>query len=331
MSEVAPSRVVVMTGGSSGIGLCTAQLFAARGWRVGLIARGQPGLEAAAARITEAGGVVATAQADVADAEQLERATEAIEEALGPVEIWVNDAGASFYAAFADMSEEEFHRVVHTTFLGAVNGTRIALRHMQPRGRGAIIQVGSLAAYQAMPLQSAYSASKFALRGFTDAVRVELIHARSPIHLGIVHPPSVNTPFFSHAGARMQGEPRPVPPVYQPEIVADAIWLAATARRREVKITGITAQLAWLQKLLPGLAERLVAWAAFAGQQTADIEVMRVRDPALLQAARRPAQVHGPFGREAFDTSLQMWAERHRLAVGVGIAVAAALLLPRVR
>jgi NAD(P)-dependent dehydrogenase (short-subunit alcohol dehydrogenase family) len=325
------SRHVVITGGSSGIGLCTARLFAARGWRVGLIARGQPGLEAAAARIRESGGSVATAQADVADAEALDKAAGALEESLGPIELWVNNAGAGFYAAFTDMTDDEFHRVLHTTFLGAVNGTRIALRRMQPRGRGAIIQVGSVAAYRAAPLQSAYSAAKFALRGFTDAIRAELIHARSPVHVGIVHPPSVNTPFFSHAGARMQGEPRPLPPVYQPEIIADAIWLAATEHRREIRITGATQQLAWLQRVAPALSDRLVAWGGHAGQRTTDAEVTQARDPALFQPARRPGPVHGPFGREAFSTSMQMWGERHRLAVGVGLAVVATLLLPRRR
>ncbi|CAH2600653.1 SDR family oxidoreductase [Rhodovastum atsumiense] len=329
MSELVPSRVAVITGASSGIGLCTARLFATRGWRVGLIARGAEGLAEAAAQIRAAGGDVATAEADVADSAALDRATTTIEAALGPVTLWINNAGASFYGRFLDITEEEFHRVLHTTLLGTVNGTRIALQRMSPRQHGTIINVGSAVAYRGTPLQAPYSAAKFGVRGFTEAIRSELIHDRSPIHLGIVHPPSVNTPFFSHAGARMAGEPRPLPPVYQPEIIADAIWLAATERRREIRITGSTLQLSWLDKLAPGLADRLMAVIGFPAQRTTNEEVQRLRDPALFHPPTTSALVHGPFGREAFASSAQMWGEHHRLAVAVGLAVFATLLVPR--
>ncbi len=325
------SRVVVITGGSSGIGLCTARLFAERGWRVGLIARGAEGLAAAVGRIRTGPGTAAYAIADVADPQALEDAAAKLEQELGPITVWINNAGVSVYGGVLDVSEEEFRRVLDVTLLGTMHGTCSALRRMLPRRQGTIVNIASLAGFRGIPLQSAYSAAKFGVRGFTEAVRAELIHDRARVHVAMVHPPSTNTPFFSHAGSRLRGAPRPLPPVYQPELVAEAIWLAVSDRRREVMVTGTTGQIAMLNKLLPGVMDRVVGWAGYRTQRTASAEVALRRDPALFDAARQVSAVHGPFGREAIATSVQMLGERHRWAIGLGLAALALALRPRRR
>jgi short-subunit dehydrogenase len=327
MSEAAGSRVVAITGASSGIGRCTARLFAERGWRVGLIARGLPGLETVREEIRAMGGEAHAATADVADHEALDRAAEEIEAALGPIEVWVNNAGAGFYAPFQDITEEEFRRVTDVTYLGVVHGTRAALRRMKPRGRGAIVNIGSLVAFRASPLLSAYSAAKFAVRGFTEAVRAELIHDASPVHITIVHPPAVNTPFFSHAGSRMPGAPRPPPPVYQPEIITDAIYLAATSRRREIKVSGATVQTSLLTRVAPNFTDLIFGKIGYGAQQTREPEVERRRDESLFQPPKQPSPVHGPFGQDAFEHSAQMWLSRNRWTAGLGAALGGLMLL----
>ncbi len=331
-----PSRVVVITGGSSGIGRCTATLFARRGWRVGLIARGEPGLLAAAADIREQGGHVATASADVADADALQAAGDHLARELGPADVWINVAGTSFFSKFTDMTEAEFRRVMDVTFMGAVHGTRTALAAMTPRKRGSVVNVASALGYRSVPLQSAYCAAKFALRGFTEAVRSELMHDHSPIHIGIVHPPAVNTPFFSHAGMRMTGShaghsPAPPPPVYAPEVVADAIWLLVSERRRELRISGTTAQMAFLNRLLPGVLDQLAARLGVITQMTSRPEVAALRDPSLFEPPRLPSPVAGPFGRMARTRSTQMWAQRNRLPIGLAAAGLLYALRPRRR
>ena len=325
------ARVVVITGGSSGIGLCTARLFAARGWRVGLIARGAEGLAAAVGRIRTGPGSAAYALADVADPDALDEAAGQLARELGPIAVWINNAGVSVFGPLLDVPDAEFRRVLDVTLLGTVNGTRTALRHMLPRRQGVIVNVASLLAFRGAPLQSAYSAAKYAVRGFTEAVRAELIHDRAGVHMAMVHPPSTNTPFFSHAGSHMAGAPRPPPPVYQPELTAEAIWLAVAERRREVKVTGTTTQLALLSGVLPGVMDRVAAWIGYPAQRTSNAEVVQRRDPALFDAARQVSTVHGPFGREAFSTSTRMWAERNRWAVGLGLAALLLATRPRRR
>ncbi len=325
-----PSRVVIITGGSSGIGLCTALLFARRGWRVGLIARSEAGLTAAAQRIRDAGGRVATASADVTDSTALAAAAARIESELGPMEVWVNNAGIGMIARFTDTEERDFHRVLHVTFLGQVNGTRVALASMIPRDRGAVIGICSAVGYRAVPMMSAYSAAKWAVRGFYEAVRSELMHDRIHVHLGLVHPPAVNTPFFSHApahlGAGHEGDsPRPPPPVYEPELIAEAVWLAVSEQRRDVKVSGSTEQFAVMNALMPGVLDRLTALVGFVAQRTSRRDVAQLRKPALHEG-HGEGVIHGPFTREARSSSGQMWLQRNRLAVGLaGLALAIAM------
>ncbi len=328
MADSISSRVVVITGGSSGIGLSAAQLFARKGWQVGLIARGPKALQAAATQLTEAGGVVATAIADVADLAALRQAASSLAAELGPIDVWVNNAGVSVFSPFVDMSDDEFRRVTDVVYGGAVNGSRVALEHMRPRDAGTIVNVCSAIGLRGIAMQTAYSGAKYAMRGFSEALRAELVHARSRVWLGVVYPPSVNTPFYSHAVSRLDGLPRPPPPIYQPELVADAILFAATHRRRDVLVGGQTVQTGLLNALAPGLADRLVGLAApFAqtSRRTLRNEGMAAaRDENLFTPSTRAPGSHGPFDAESLSSSAQLWATKHRGRVAAGVAAGAA-------
>ncbi|HWX48763.1 MAG TPA: SDR family oxidoreductase [Roseomonas sp.] len=303
--------VIAITGGSSGIGRCTAALFAQKGWDVGLIARSEAGLEAALGDVRRAGGAGCTASADVADAEALERAASEVEEKLGPIQVWVNCAGVSAYGRFMDLSEEEYRRVTEVTYLGVVHGTRTALRRMLPRDRGTIINVGSAVAMRAVPLQSAYSAAKYAVAGFTEAVRAELLHDNSHVRLGIVHPPSTNTPFFNHAASHLkEGVPRPPPPVYEPEIVAAAIHLAVTSNRREVKVGGQTVAFGLANTVMPGVLDWALGRFGPGMQVSYMPQAQAQREDTLFRPSATPSPVHGAFGQEALRHSAQMALNR---------------------
>ncbi len=327
MAQTTRPGVVAITGGSSGIGRAAASLFARRGWRVAIIARGAPGLEAARTAIaadSSAGRVIAVA-ADVSDAAALRDAAVAVVAQLGPIDVWVNNAAVGVFAPFTAMSDAEFRRVTDVDYLGTVNGTRVALQHMRPRGRGVVINVGSALAYRGVPLQSAYCAAKFAIRGFTEAVRAELIGENSGVRLTMVHPPSVNTPFYSHATSHAAGLPRPPPPIYQPEIIADAIHFAATHRRRDVLVGGQTVQTALLSSLAPGLMDFLAGKIAPLAQTSHNPAIAAAHDPNLFTPTTRVSPVHGAFDAESLSTSAQFWATKRRNAIGPGIGVMALL------
>ena len=332
MSEDA--RVVAITGASSGIGRAAAEYFAAKGWRVGLIARSEPNLDLCRKAVIEAGGTASVAVADVADSAQLMAAADHIEAELGPIDVWVNNAGVSVYGKFLDITEEEFHRVTHVNYLGIVNGTRIALGRMKPRDHGTIIQVLSAISYRGVPLQSPYSGSKYAARGFTEAVRAELEEEGSKVHLTMVHPPAVNTPFYNHAASHMPKPVRPPPPVYQPEIIADAIYLAATTRRREVKVTASTVAFSIGNKFAPGLLDFLGGKFGVLAQQSDQGGAVAVRDPNLNEAGKAASATHGPFDNQSLSTSAQMWVNKNPGAAGIGLGlglIALALLAGRPR
>ncbi len=326
MPNHSSSRLAVITGGSSGIGRSAARVFVEKGWRVALIARGAVALEDARADLAGRGGTVAVFQADVADSAALRAAAAEVASTMGPIDVWVNNAGVSVFAKFADMTEEEFRRVNDVTYMGCVNGTRIALEHMRPRDAGTIVNVCSAIGFRGVPLQSAYSGAKWAMRGFAEAIRAELINDRSRIHLGMVYPPSVNTPFYSHAVARIDGLPRPPPPIYQPEIVGDAIYLAATTRRRDVLVGGQTVQIALLNGAAPRLADLLVGAFAPKAQKSSNQGVAETRDLNLFTPSERAAPEHGPFDAEALSSSAQFWASKHRGSLGAGLAVGALLV-----
>lgn len=318
-------RVVVITGASSGIGRCTAALFARQGWDVGLIARGAEGLCSLQSELA-AHGTHAAAAADVADAAALEQATAALERELGPIDVWVNCAGNGVYGAFLDVPEDEFRRVTDVTYMGTVNGTRVALRRMVPRGRGVVVNVCSAMVFGSLPALSSYAGAKAAIRAFSDSVRHELEEARSPVRLTVIFPPAVNTPFFSHAPSYMPLPPRPAKPVYQPDIVADAILLAATTPRREIEVSGITVVFALASRLLPGTVRWAIGRLGAERQTTGDPEVQRLHAPTLHAPSGLSSCVYGPFGRGSRAFSTQMWLNRRR-GVVAGVAAAAVGLL----
>ncbi len=325
-------RVVVITGASSGIGHSTAIRFARDGWRVGLIARGADTLDQARRDVIEAGGTACVAVADVTDSAALEAAAVAIEQALGPIDVWINNAGVGVYGFFMDIPEDEFRTLTDTNYMGTVNGTRVALRRMTARNQGTIVQVASTISYRAVPLQSPYSGSKYAIRGFTEAVRTELIHQGSGVHLTMVHPPAVNTPFYNHAVSHMPKPVRPPPPVYQPEIVADAILFAATHRRREVKVGEATIAFAVGNKFVPELMDWIAGKTGVGLQQSSakPDSPIAMRDPNLRRAGRMGG-AHGPFDKESLPVSPQMLLNKSMspLALGLGLVALAVLARPR--
>ena len=326
MTDAIARRVVVVTGGSSGIGRSTARLFARRGWRVGLVARSEDGLQAAQRDLAAGGATVAVAAADVTDSDALRRAALALAGKLGPIDAWINNAGIGVFARFVDMPEAEFRRVTEVNYLGVVNGTRVALEHMRPRDAGAIVNICSAIGLRGVPLQSAYSGAKYAMRGFAEALRAELAHERSPVHLTTVYPPSVNTPFYNHAVSHARGAPRPPPPVYQPEVVADAIYFAATHRRRDVLVGGQTVQVRLLNVLAPGLAERLLALFGPMTQTSSKRAVAEARDENVFNPMQQAAGEHGAFDSESLSSSVQLWATKNRMAVAMGLATTAIAL-----
>ncbi len=328
MTETYARKVVAITGAGSGIGLAAALHYASKGWLVGLIGRGEEALTDALRQIEATGGVAHIALADVADEKALEEAAVTIEAALGPIEVWINNAGIGFYGAFVDVPAEAFRRVIDVNLHGTVNGTRVALARMRPRNRGTIIQILSAISYRGVPLQSAYSTTKYGLRGFTEALRAELIHERSAVHVTMVHPPSVNTPFYSHAGSVLKDRsPRPPPPVYQPEIIGEAIYLAGTVKRREWRVTGETVAFSIVNKIVPGLLDVASGVVGIRVQQTSRPDVADRRDPSIFTASTKASGTHGPFDGESLNSSVQWWISKSPAPIRVGLGLLAIGLL----
>ena len=299
-------QVVLITGGSSGIGRCTAQLFAREGWRVGLIARGAAGLAEAVRDVRARGAEAASAVADVTDTAAVLAAATQLVQALGPVDVWINCAGNGVYGRFVEVPEAEFRQVTETTYLGTVNGTRVALGLMTPRRQGTIVNVCSAIAFHGLPLLTSYAGAKAAVRCFGQSLRAELAIAHSGIRVSTVFPPAVNTPFFSHAVSHMGWPARPAPPVYQPELVARGIHLAAVTGRPEVVVSGIAVAFNLASRVSPPA----IAWAmrrlGFEGQLTRDPEASRCEAPTLFAPSEAASAVHGPFGRRARRWSVQV-------------------------
>lgn len=317
------SRVVVVTGASGGVGRATARAFAERGDAVSLLARGEAGLEGAARDVEVAGGSALSIAVDVADADAVEAAADRVEEELGPIDVWVNNAMATVFAPVHEVEADEYRRATEVTYLGGVWGTMAALRRMRPRNAGAIVQVGSALAYRAIPLQAPYCGAKHALRGFTDSLRTELIHDGSDVRLTMVHLPALNTPQFSWGRAKMPNHPRPVPPIYQPEVAARAIVWASERDRREVWVGWPVYKTILGNKLAPGFADRYLAENGYEAQQT-DEPVDPDREDNLFDPADDETDhgAHGAFDEVARQWSPMLQATTHR---GWGLAGAAAL------
>ena len=317
-------RTVVICGASAGVGRATAHAFAGAGYQLALIARGEQGLAETCAELQAGGARVMTIAADVADAAAIDVAAERIEAELGPIDVWVNSAMATVFGPISSLSAEEIRRVTEVTYLGFVHGTLAALRHMRPRNRGTIVQVGSALAYRAIPLQSAYCAAKFAVRGFTDSLRCELLHDHSAVRVSMVQLPAHNTPQFDWSRNKMGRRPQPVPPIHTPEVAARAILRAAEEAPRELWLGGASFKAILGNMLMPGLLDRLLARQAWDGQMTT------TEDPAdrpdnLFEPVEGLHRTSGRFSDQARDRALGLSATSARQLVAAGAASIALL------
>lgn len=319
-------RTVVITGGSAGLGRATAIAFAKRGARVAILARDTARLSEAEHEIAQYGGRTMALTVDVADADAVEAAAELIEAELGEIEVWVNSAMTTVFAPIEEISPAEFKRVTEVTYLGFVYGTMAALKRMRRRGRGTIVQVGSALAYRSIPLQSAYCGAKHAIRGFTDSLRSELIHERSRIHLTMVQMPALNTPQFDWCLSRMPRRSQPVPPIFQPEVGAEAIVWSATHRRRELYVGYPALKAIVGTQLFPGLGDLLAARQAWSGQMTKEPQPA---DSAanLFKPVRGEQATHGRFDNRSRAFSAELWLATHRSwLLTASLAMAGAVL-----
>jgi NAD(P)-dependent dehydrogenase (short-subunit alcohol dehydrogenase family) len=325
------TQVVVVTGASGGIGRAVVRAFARRGAKIGLIARGETGLQAAAEEVRDAGGEPLVLPLDVADSDAVHQAAADVEERLGPIDVWVNVAFSSVFAPLHEITPAEFKRTTEVSYLGYVYGTMAALRCMKPRDRGTIVQVGSALAYRGIPLQSAYCGAKHAIQGFNESLRVELLHDRSNVHTTMVQMPAVNTPQFSWVRSKLPRQAQPVPPIFEPEVAARAVlWAADHPERREYWVGGTTVGTLVANAFAPGLLDRYLAKTGYSSQQTSE-----PRDPDQPANLWKPADgprghdfgAHGEFDDRATSRSWQLWASQHHggLAAGLaGVAVAGA-------
>jgi NAD(P)-dependent dehydrogenase (short-subunit alcohol dehydrogenase family) len=318
-------EVVVITGASAGVGRATVREFAKRGAHIGLLARGVDGLEQARREVEEAGGRALVLPTDVADAAAVEAAAAKVEAELGPIDVWVNNAMVSVFSPVREMTPEEFKRVTEVTYLGVVYGTLAALKRMTARDRGVIVQVGSALAYRGIPLQAAYCAAKHAIQGFVDSLRCELLHDHSNVRVTMVQMPALNTPQFRWVKSRLPHKAQPVPPIYQPEVAAEAIYYAAHHDRREMYVGWPTLEAIVGNKIAPGFADHYLAKRGYESQQTDE-----PRDPNqpdnLWQPVAGDHGAHGVFDDRASSRCLQLWADTHRgwlMLAGLGMAGAA--------
>jgi NAD(P)-dependent dehydrogenase (short-subunit alcohol dehydrogenase family) len=329
-------EVVVITGASGGIGRATARLYGARGAKVALLARGEEGLDGAAKDVEAAGGQALPIPTDIADFDEVDGAAGHVEDALGPIDVWINDAFTSVFAPFTEIAPEEYARVTEVSYLGFVYGTRAALERMLRRNHGAIVQVGSALAYRGIPLQTAYCGAKHAIQGFTEALRCELLHDRSGVHVTMVQMPAVNTPQFDWVLSRLPHRAQPVPPIYQPEIAARAIAYAADhPRRREYWVGASTVGTLLANAVAPGLLDRYLARTGYSAQQTSE-----PRDADAPSNLWRPVDgpggqdfgAHGDFDTRSVRRSPQEWASQHHGLLGtVAAGAVGAAALVRVR
>ena len=330
MNKSSAPEVVVITGASAGVGRAAVREFARRGAHIGLIARGRDGLEGARREVEAAGGRALVLPVDVSDAAAVDHAAGEVERELGPIDIWINNAMVSVFSPIKEMEPEDYRRVTEVTYLGVVHGTLAALKRMRPRDRGTIVQIGSALAYRSIPLQSAYCAAKSAERGFTDSLRCELIHERSKVHVTMVQMPALNTPQFDWTKSRLPRKAQPVPPIFQPEVAARAIYWAAHHRRRELFVGWPTCQAIYGTRIAPGLLDYYLGRTGYDGQQTEEAaDPNRPND--LYDPVAGDHGAHGRFDRRATGWSAQLWLSQNRgaLAFAAAALTAACVYLAR--
>src|SRR5438270_6844926 len=316
------AKVVVITGASAGVGRALARRFARDGAAVALLARGPDGLEATRKDVQQLGGRALAISVDVADAEKIEAAAEQIEREIGPIDIWINNAMTSVFSPVEEMTAEEFRRVTEVTYLGCVHGTLAALKRIRARDRGVIVQVGSALAYRGIPLQSAYCAAKHAMQGFTESLRCELLRDKSNVRLTMVQLPALNTPQFGWVKSRLPRKAQPVPPIFQPEVAADAIHFAAHHPRREFFVAWPSWKAIVANKFIPGLIDRLLARTGYDSQQYDGPEDQH-RPDNLFEPVPGDHGAHGDFDSRAKSSSAQWWInQRLRVIALVIVALA---------
>jgi NAD(P)-dependent dehydrogenase (short-subunit alcohol dehydrogenase family) len=319
------SEVVVITGASGGIGRAAARRFGADGARVALLARGERGLKAAVREVEAEGGKALVLPTDVSDHDQVEAAAESAEDALGPIDVWVNNAMVTVYAEFLDIEPKEFRRATDVTYHGMVWGTRSALKRMLPRDSGSIVQVCSAMSYRGIPLQSPYCGAKAACKNFTESLITELRHHKSKVRLSMIQLPGVNTTQFTWGRTKLPKQTMPVPPIYQPEIAADAIHHAAHHKRRQIYVGIPTVMNIIGERVAPWFLDWYLGKTGFGSQMT-DHPLDPDGHDNLFEPVDEDRGAHGPFDDKAHEHSAQYLLAKHRgiVLAGVGAAVAGA-------
>jgi short-subunit dehydrogenase len=320
------TKVAVVTGASAGVGRAVVRELAARGYDVGLIARGTEGLAAARREVEEHGRRALDVPADVADAAAIERAADRIEAELGPIDVWINVAFSNVFAEFDELTPEEYRRITDVAYLGFVWGTMAALKRMLQRDRGTIVQVGSALAYRSIPLQAAYCGAKSAIRGFTDSIRCELHHKKSRVRIAMAILPAVNTPQFSWCKSKLPRKAQPVPPIYQPEVIARGVVWLAEHHRRELIIGWSALEALVGQIVAPGLLDRYLGRTGYDSQQYDGGEPPD-RPNNLWEALPGDWGAHGDFDARSRWSSSQLWLTTHRTGAACILAAGAAVTL----
>ena len=325
-----PHGVAVVTGGSAGLGRAIVRSLAAEGWDVAILARGEDGLAGAVKDVAGAQRRALGIPTDVADHDQVDRAADEVEQTLGPITLWVNNAMTGVFGQFLDVTPDDFERVMAVTYLGTVNGTRAALRHMTPRDTGTIIQVGSALAFRGIPLQAAYCGAKHAMVGFTESVITELVHHKSHIEVCMVHMPALNTVQFSWLRNLLPHHAQPVPPIYQPEVGAGAVAHVALHPSRTTWVGLPTVGTILGNRVIAPLLDRYLGATGYDAQQTTT-DPMPTIGVNLYRPVPGDHGAHGDFDLRARDSSAQVWATLHKGllagaaaaagAVAVGVAV----------
>jgi short-subunit dehydrogenase len=321
MSE---GQIVVVTGASGGIGRAVAQAYGARGSSLALLARGTQGLVGAEKDVRSAGGEAISIEIDIADSRQVQAAADRVEKEVGPIAVWVNVAFSSVFSPFDQIEPDEYKRVTEVSYLGYVYGTMAALKYMKARDRGTIVQVGSALAYRGIPLQSAYCGAKHAIQGFNEALRCELLHDKSNVHVTMVQMPAVNTPQFSWVLSRLPRHAQPVPPIYQPELAARAVLFAADhPQRREYWVGTSTVATLAANAIAPGVLDRYLGKTGFSSQQTSEPHSqdapVNLWDPAD-GAHGKDYGAHGAFDSKSHDDDPQLWLSHHHNVIGIFFA-----------
>jgi short-subunit dehydrogenase len=322
------AKIAVVTGAGAGVGRATVEEFARKGYDLGLLSRDPGRLETAVEAVKAHGRRALAIPTDVADAAAVEAAAERIERELGPIDVWVNVAMATVFAPVSELTAEEIERATKVTYLGQVHGMMAALKRMRTRNRGTIVNVGSALAYRGIPLQAAYCGAKFAIRGFTDSLRSEIIHDGLDIHLSTVELPAVNTPQFDWSLNKTGHKAVPVPPIFQPEVAARAIVFAATHRRRQIWVGFPTVKAILASRIAPALIDKYLASAGYTGQLT-DQATARDAPSNLFEPVPGAYGAHGRFDEDARPTSWEMFTDRHRTAFWACAALGAAFLVGR--